>query len=268
MNRDSSNQITRRAFLLAAGTGIYSTGTGTAAFVKAPGFVILSDETRAGASISLRRHWEGMLCRSDVINTDKAPVRVKEVVLFSFRHNLPGETRLYGEGFTMLSQTGGTLSRPEAIGAYTDAKHCRISQQAGTTAYYGMLLLSRRGRTGYCWASPPTGSFAASSSSGRASSMWWSTPRTWNWRPANGGSWRNSCAPPARTVNSYWPNWLPASPGITPPVCFQTAGRLVFRVHDVRPGRYRRHQNHGRTSPRQFGLHDETLAGAAIRPDR
>jgi alpha-galactosidase len=143
MNRDPSNHITRRAFLLAAaGTGVCSAGTGTAAFVKAPGFVVLSDETRAGASVSLRRHWEGMLCRSDVINTGKAPVRVKEVVLFSFRHGLPGETRLYGEGFTMLSQTGGTLSRPEAIGAYTDAKHYRIPQPAGTAAYYGMLLLS------------------------------------------------------------------------------------------------------------------------------
>src|SRR5262245_16377030 len=64
----------------------------------------------AGAKqIDLIREWDGPLCRSRVVNRGKEAVAIREVVLFDIPLSLPSETRLYGEGFQMLSQSGGTL---------------------------------------------------------------------------------------------------------------------------------------------------------------
>ena len=69
-------------------------------------------------------------------------MKIKEVVLFDLHPELPSTTRLYGEGFQMLSQTGGTLSQPQDLGNYTDAKHYRMPAPPGAKAFYGMLLLT------------------------------------------------------------------------------------------------------------------------------
>src|SRR5438445_12339961 len=61
----------------------------------------------AADGVRLERHWSGDFCQSRLVNRGKQPVRIKEVVLFSVSHNLPSETRLYGESFQMLSQTSG-----------------------------------------------------------------------------------------------------------------------------------------------------------------
>jgi alpha-galactosidase len=81
------------------------------------------------------------VCRTRLVNEGKAPVRIKEVVLFTIAHNLPPQTHLYGEGFTMLSQTTGTLGKPVDMGL-TDRKHYRIPQPADATVVYGLLTLS------------------------------------------------------------------------------------------------------------------------------
>ena len=44
---------------------------------------------------------------------------------------MPATTRLYGEGFQMLSQTGGTLGQPADLGNYTDAKHYKLPAPGG-----------------------------------------------------------------------------------------------------------------------------------------
>ena len=62
-----------------------------------------------------------------------------EVVLFDVPHALPPETHVYGEGFQMLSQTGGTIGQPADLGDYTDAKHYRMPQPADATVAYSLL---------------------------------------------------------------------------------------------------------------------------------
>ncbi len=76
------------------------------------------------------------------MNTGKESVPVKEVVLFDLAPSLSQETKLYGEGFQMLTQTGGTLGQPSDLGNYTDAKHYRIPAPAGARAFYGMMTLT------------------------------------------------------------------------------------------------------------------------------
>ncbi len=63
-------------------------------------------------------------------------------MLFDLQLPLPPSTRLYGEGFQMLSQTGGTLGAPADLGNYTDAKHYKMPAPAGAKAMYGMMMLS------------------------------------------------------------------------------------------------------------------------------
>ena len=47
-------------------------------------------------------------------------------VLIDVDLSMPESTALYGEGFQMLTQTGGTLGAPIDFSQYTDAKHYRI----------------------------------------------------------------------------------------------------------------------------------------------
>jgi alpha-galactosidase len=115
--------------------------------LRAPGGVVLADGGPAPDTIRLSRQWTGPSCRSRVLNSGRASVHVREVVLFDLAHGLPPETRLYGEGFQMLSQTGGTLGGPTAIGNYTDVGHYRLRQPEGAVVCYGLLTLDSQDRT-------------------------------------------------------------------------------------------------------------------------
>ena len=76
------------------------------------------------------------------MNEGREPVRLKEVVLFDINLSLPPATRLYAEGFQMLSQNGGTLGEPADLGSYTDAKHYKMAAPAEGRAFYGLITLS------------------------------------------------------------------------------------------------------------------------------
>jgi hypothetical protein len=92
--------------------------------------------------LKVERRWKGSVCQSRVVNQGAEPVRIKEVVLFDLVLSMPATTRLYGEGFQMLSQTGGTLGQPTDLGNYTDAKHYKLSAPVNAKAFYGMMMMS------------------------------------------------------------------------------------------------------------------------------
>lgn len=116
----------------------------------------LDDIHNAGASvltepadakgIALHRDWVGDNLRSRITNTGSQPVKIRQIVLLNIAHDLPGETRLYGEGQQMLSQTGGTIAKPQQLGGYTDAKHYKIPQPDDATVVAGMITLSPPGK--------------------------------------------------------------------------------------------------------------------------
>lgn len=110
----------------------------------------LSDGTPAPLTLTLTLHAHGSLMRYWLHNGGTASVRVQSVELFSGIQTLLPTTPLYGEGFQMLSQTGGVLGAPTALGAYTDAKHYRLPEPPGATTVYGMLMTGNPGtREGY-----------------------------------------------------------------------------------------------------------------------
>ena len=112
-------------------------------FKRAPFRVVLSGAADAGHVIRLVRTWDGSgVCRSTLTNTGTKAAAIKEVILFDVPHALPPETPVYGEGFQMLSQNGGTLGQPVNLGNYTDAAHYKIPEPEGARVMYGLMTLA------------------------------------------------------------------------------------------------------------------------------
>lgn len=102
-----------------------------------------------GTSVKLVREWSGPVCSSRITNTGTRAVPVREVVLFDIPNHMPGDTLFYGEGFQMLSQTGGTLAAPQDISDLSDAGHYRLPQPVGARTVYGMTTFSTPDRKGH-----------------------------------------------------------------------------------------------------------------------
>ncbi|PYT05535.1 MAG: alpha-galactosidase [Acidobacteria bacterium] len=151
-----SNAITRRELLglalvsplaaawssVARARGAVVKGLDRRAVAGAPGRVVGVGDDAGAAHVKLVREWRGTVCRSRVVNRGRAGVRLKEVVLFDISHQLPPETKLYGEGFQMLSQTGGTLGQPTGLSQYTDAGHYKLPAPLDARVFYGMMTLA------------------------------------------------------------------------------------------------------------------------------
>lgn len=91
--------------------------------------------------IVLEPEWTGNKACFTLKNTADVPVNVEEIILFRIFHQMPPETALYGEGFTMLSQTGGSLGAPVDIGEHTDRDHYKLPQAEGALTVYNLALL-------------------------------------------------------------------------------------------------------------------------------
>jgi alpha-galactosidase len=152
--------ISRRSFLggaVAAGvaglTARVSSGQagGRDAIADSPAAAVGLDGGRL-RNVSIMRDWNGSICRARAVNNGAAPVRVREIVLFDIDLKLPPETAFYGEGFQMLSQTGGTLGAPVDFSQYTDARHYKMPAGAGARASYGLVTLTPSGAATHMFA--------------------------------------------------------------------------------------------------------------------
>jgi alpha-galactosidase len=110
-------------------------------FRSAPWRVTAADGSPAPETVQLTRTWADGICRSELANLGRQPVALKTVTLFDLEHDLPATTPLYGEGFQMLSQTGGTLGAIADLGNYTDAGHYKMVEPAGARVVYNLLTL-------------------------------------------------------------------------------------------------------------------------------
>ncbi len=106
------------------------------------GSVVLGDDRVAAADeVRLDLDWKRPVCSSTITNVSTQALVVKNVVLGELRHTYPGETVLYGEGFQMLSQTGGTLRQPIDLG-YNEIEHYKIPGPSDATIATGLMTLS------------------------------------------------------------------------------------------------------------------------------
>ena len=128
--------------LRAAGRARYGAQRpGQTTLADSPAYAIDVNGARA-EGIEVVRTWDGPLGRAQAVNRGATPVRLKAIVLFELDTSFPLDTELYGEGFQMLSQTGGTLGAPLDFSQYTDARHYRLPATEGSRACYGLLSLT------------------------------------------------------------------------------------------------------------------------------
>jgi alpha-galactosidase len=146
LTRRDAIAVTGSAALLTAGGGAMSrSSTALTRFIPAArnarGYVIPSDAPADNGSLVLTTRWYGEELNSVLENRGAVPVAVKEIVVWDVAHRFPSVTEIYGEGFTMLSTTSGTLAAP-VWEHYRDAIHYRIPEPASALTAYGVALLT------------------------------------------------------------------------------------------------------------------------------
>lgn len=88
----------------------------------------------------------GKVLDFELRNCGDSQLTIKEVVLFDWIHKLPPTSEFYGEGYTMLSQTAGTLGKPLALSKYLDSKHYRLPVPSGFHDAYGVMTVTPPGK--------------------------------------------------------------------------------------------------------------------------
>jgi len=63
-------------------------------------------------------HYNGDTTIISITNKSGVPLKIKEVVLFAGKLDIPEDTEFYAEGFRMLAQFHGKLNEPKLIGSY------------------------------------------------------------------------------------------------------------------------------------------------------
>ncbi len=106
---------------------------------------VMTPRGPGAAGIQVERQWDRPFCRARVVNRSSRVVQLSEVVLADLRVQLTPATRVYGEGFQMLSATGGTIGEPIDLSQYTDSGHYKLPAPPGARVYYGMLTLTPPG---------------------------------------------------------------------------------------------------------------------------
>ena len=115
------------------------------AVLKESGWVVedLQGKVISDDLVQVERVWDGIRCRASVKNVGETPLRPKSVVLFEVaEHGFSRDTPIYGEGFQMLYQNGGTLGQREDIGNNSDVEHYKITDFRGVPTAYGVLNLN------------------------------------------------------------------------------------------------------------------------------
>ncbi|MCI0499769.1 MAG: alpha-galactosidase [Planctomycetales bacterium] len=97
-------------------------------------------DLKNAVSVKIRR--QGDFFNFSLRNNTAKPVRIKEIVLFDGEHGWPGDSAFYGEGFTMLSQTAGTLANMIDIDGLTDRGHYKLPEPDGFRTVYGMMYVT------------------------------------------------------------------------------------------------------------------------------
>ncbi|MGO4292199.1 glycoside hydrolase family 36 protein [Chitinophaga sp. RAB17] len=98
------------------------------------------------SALAITRSWDHQMVRSAVVNNGKQTIYVNNIVLFEIDGSvLDSNSQIYGEGFQMLSQTGGSLGHPQNIGGYTDEGHYKVVGPHHMPTAYGMFNLTLPG---------------------------------------------------------------------------------------------------------------------------
>ena len=95
--------------------------------------------------LSLRAVWEDSRCRFTLKNVTSKPQKIGDITLLEAKMPFSADTKVYGEGFSMLAQYGGTVADCRLIGSYCDVDHYKIPKPEGVNQVFNMALFSPEG---------------------------------------------------------------------------------------------------------------------------
>ena len=165
--------------------------------VSSPAAAVTLDGARA-REVEVVRDWHGPLCRARVINRGRAAFALREIVLFDVPLALPPDTRLYGEGFQMLTQTGGTLECPVDYSCTPTRSTTGFPSRRVRAPSTGCSRSPRPGGPFGCWRSPRALDSADGCRFADRRSRRSRRPRGSNSAPARRGRSKSSCSRPGR----------------------------------------------------------------------
>lgn len=92
--------------------------------------------------LKINCEWKDNLGELTLTNNSKKNVKVAEIILFVADMPFAPDTKVYGEGFNMLSQYGGTVSSCNPITPYSDFGHYKLKKPENMNQVYNMALFS------------------------------------------------------------------------------------------------------------------------------
>ncbi|MCS7460621.1 alpha-galactosidase [Paenibacillus doosanensis] len=111
-------------------------------FIQAAASLVRETGGNRSERARVAAEWAGETASFRLINEGDEPISVKEIVLFQGAWPFGGDTKFYGEGYSMLSQYGGTIGEPKMIGKFDDRKHYKLPATEGFFTAYNFVLLS------------------------------------------------------------------------------------------------------------------------------
>ena len=91
-------------------------------------------------SLQVERLWKNNVCRTAIVNNGANTICINNIVLFEINGSgLDSNSQVYGEGFQMLTQVGGTLRQPVKLGGYTDEGHYKLVGPHNMPTAYGLF---------------------------------------------------------------------------------------------------------------------------------
>ena len=90
--------------------------------------------------LRLNATWDGKVCKFSVSNISNEDISLGDITLL--RANMPfsKDTKVYGEGFNMLSQYGGTIENCHLIASFSDYDHYKLPKPDGINQVYNLAL--------------------------------------------------------------------------------------------------------------------------------
>ena len=91
--------------------------------------------------LSLLASWQGNLAKLTLTNEGACERAIGDLTLFNAEMPFAPDTRIYGEGYNMLSQYDGTVKEAKLFASYGDYGHYKLYKPEGLNQVYNMLIL-------------------------------------------------------------------------------------------------------------------------------
>lgn len=96
--------------------------------------------------LRLYANWSGNLCDLTLTNNSDKEQKIGDLTLFSADMIFPSDTKIYGEGYNMLSQYNGTVKESKLFASFSDYDHYKLYKPDGINQVYNMLILYPKGQ--------------------------------------------------------------------------------------------------------------------------